>query len=283
MTCINDNRLNPSRRHPNHDKLHKVRPLITFLNNTIRKPYTASVDESTIPFKQWSSHKQYMPLKPVKRGYKVWYLADSKTGYVIKFDIYTGKSNDGCTENSLGEHVVISLTQDLKYSNSLVAFDNFVTKVNLMQMILNSGIYSIGTVRANWKGLPSVMKDKCTLKRGEFQFQFKRGTAVIKWMDNKTVAILTTSDNPSDTTLVSRKNRGGTTSMVTCPTAVATYNTIMGGVDHFYQLRERYAIGRRSRKWWHRILYFLLDMAVVNAFIMYKTNKGHFELFIVLI
>ncbi|XP_049772330.1 uncharacterized protein LOC126157400 [Schistocerca cancellata] len=150
---INDNRLNPPRGHPNHDKLHKIRPLITFLNNTIPKPYTASkvlaVDEGMIPFKGRSSLKQYMPLKSVKRGYKVWCLADSKTGYVIKFDIYTGKSNDGCTKNYLGERVVISLTQDLKYSNSLVATDNFLSTVNLMQMLLNNGIYSIGTVRAN--------------------------------------------------------------------------------------------------------------------------------------
>ncbi|XP_049772937.1 uncharacterized protein LOC126161239 [Schistocerca cancellata] len=162
---INDNRLNPPRGHPNHNKLHKVRPLITFLSNTICKPYTASkvlaVDESMIPFKGQSSLKQYMPLKPVKQEYKVRCLADSKTNYVIQFDIYTGKSNDGCTENSLGERVVISLTQDLKYSNSLVAFDNFFTTVNLMQMLLNNGIYFIVTVRANRKGLPSMMKDKC--------------------------------------------------------------------------------------------------------------------------
>ncbi|XP_049861702.1 piggyBac transposable element-derived protein 4-like [Schistocerca gregaria] len=179
-----------------------------------------------IPFKGQSSLKQYMLLKPVKRGYKVWCLADSETGYVIKFDIYTGKSNDRCTENSLGECVVISLTQDLKHSNSIVAFGNFFTTVNLMQMLLNNGIYSTGTVRANRKGLPSMMKDKCTLKRREFQFQCNCGIEAIKWMDNKPVTTLTTSDNPSDITLVSRKNKDGTISMVTCPTAVATYNTI---------------------------------------------------------
>ena len=33
------------------------------------------------------------------------------------------------------------------------------------------------------------------------------------------------------------------------------------------------ATGRRSYKWWHRIFYYLLDLAVICAFVMYKTNK----------
>ena len=53
-----------------------------------------SVDESMIPFKGRSALKQYMPLKPVKRDYKVWCIADAKTGYVLKFEIYTGKQAD---------------------------------------------------------------------------------------------------------------------------------------------------------------------------------------------
>ena len=35
--------------------------------------------------------KQYMPLKPVRRGIKVWALADSLNGYISEFEVYTGK------------------------------------------------------------------------------------------------------------------------------------------------------------------------------------------------
>jgi len=35
--------------------------------------------------------KQYMPLKPIKRGIKVLAAACSKTGYLLNFDIYQGK------------------------------------------------------------------------------------------------------------------------------------------------------------------------------------------------
>ena len=47
----------------------------------------------------------------------------------------------------------------------------------------------------------------------------------------------------------------------------------MGRVDKFDQLRERYVLGRRSVKWWHRIFYFLVDVAIDNSFVLWKINK----------
>ena len=44
-----------------------------------------------IPFKGRSSLKQYLPMKPVKRGIKVWVRADANTGYVSAFDVWKKK------------------------------------------------------------------------------------------------------------------------------------------------------------------------------------------------
>ncbi|GFX83570.1 hypothetical protein TNCV_325191 [Trichonephila clavipes] len=46
----------------------------------------------------------------------------------------------------------------------------------------------------------------------------------------------------------------------------------MGGVDRFDQRKERYPI-RRSLKWWHRILFFLIDIAIINSFIQWQEQK----------
>ena len=35
--------------------------------------------------------KQYLPMKPVKRGLKVWMWAEAENGYVSAFEVYTGK------------------------------------------------------------------------------------------------------------------------------------------------------------------------------------------------
>ena len=80
---------------PGHDRLGKVRPIITYLQDKFAKLYLphreVSVDEAMIKFQGKSSLKQYMPQKPIKRGKKVWVLVDANTGYFWKFDVYTGK------------------------------------------------------------------------------------------------------------------------------------------------------------------------------------------------
>jgi hypothetical protein len=101
-----------------------------------------------------------------------------------------------------------------------------------------------------------MLKAKDKLERGEFQFLTKGCVAASKWQDNKPVSVLSSAHNPKEVRTVSRKNKGGSKSQVLRPVVVAKYNEVMGGVDRFDQRRERYAIGRRSLKWWHRLFYF---------------------------
>ena len=57
-----------------------------------------------------SAMKQYLPKKPVRRGFKVWVVADSSNGYFLDIDVYVGKASDGVTtEHGLGERVVLQL------------------------------------------------------------------------------------------------------------------------------------------------------------------------------
>ena len=80
-----------------NDRLHKLRPVIAALNSHLKEVYIRSsvmaVDESIVPFESRSSVKQYMPMKPVKRGYNVWFLAESRTGFVSQFDIHSGRND----------------------------------------------------------------------------------------------------------------------------------------------------------------------------------------------
>ena len=73
-----------------------------------------SIDEAMIPFKGRSALKQYLPLKPIKRGFKVWVLADSVTGYASKFEVYTGKKGNA-VEEKLGEEAIKSLQRKVMY------------------------------------------------------------------------------------------------------------------------------------------------------------------------
>jgi len=95
-----------------------------------------------IPFKGHSSLKQYLPLKPVKHGFKVWVRADSTNGYICDFSVYTGKES---VERELGPKVVKNLSQPLAGGNYHLFFDNFFSTVKLFDDLLEDQIYACGT------------------------------------------------------------------------------------------------------------------------------------------
>ena len=79
---------------PGHDALFKIRPFFEPLIANFQAAYTPnremSVDEAMIGFKGRLSFIQYLPNKPTKWGMKAYVLADSRTGYVYNWRLYTG-------------------------------------------------------------------------------------------------------------------------------------------------------------------------------------------------
>ncbi|XP_046391578.1 piggyBac transposable element-derived protein 4-like [Ischnura elegans] len=115
---INDNTKMPPRGSQNFDRLYKIRPLLNQLSETFPSAYSPSrflsIDESMVAFKGRSTMKQYMPLKPIKRGFKVWLMCCAATGYLVSFDVYTGRDGDGCPAKGLGGKVVSKLIKGLE-------------------------------------------------------------------------------------------------------------------------------------------------------------------------
>ena len=93
---------------------------------------------------------------PVKRGIKVWVLADSNNGYFHTMQVYTGKTNT--SEKQLGARVVKDLTRSLAGKHHHVNFDNFFTSVKLLEDLEKDGIYACGTARTDRVGFPEALK-----------------------------------------------------------------------------------------------------------------------------
>lgn len=288
---LNDNSEMPKKGEEGYDKLYKIRPLLEMFSETYLKSYRPTkmqaIDESMIRFKGRSSIKQYMPLKPIKRGYKVWIRANSN-GYISQFEIYTGKVGQ-TTEKCLGSRVVKTLTTDLFGKFHEVYFDNYFTSLPLMHYLRMNGVYACGTVRKHRVGLPSDFENEKTMSRGEFQFRCsEEGLVSMFWKDRKGIYFLSNYHDVTDVMSVGRRNKDGSREEITCPKLVKDYNENMGFVDKADMLKALYEVNRKSRKWWHRIFWYILDVTVVNAFIIYreqtndmKTNLMKFRLSLV--
>ena len=51
------------------------------------------------------------------------------------------------------------------------------------------------------------------------------------------------------------------------------YNKHMGGVDRFDQLISYYPVGRSGIKWWRYIMWFIVNLSIVNSWIVYSNSE----------
>lgn len=130
-----DNETLPKRGEEGYNRLGKIQPVIDEVRKMCLENYDPhrenSIDEAMIKFKGRCFMKQYMPLKPTKRGIKVWIHADSHNGYICDFIIYNGKVGN-TVEKDLGAEVVLELSETLFGDNYHVYFDNYFTLPKLM-------------------------------------------------------------------------------------------------------------------------------------------------------
>lgn len=86
------------------------------------------------------------------------------------------------------------------------------------------------------------------------------------------MAFLSTLSDPRLQVPVTRQH-GRNVLNLTQPHAANEYNKYMNGVDRHGQLRMKYSVGRDSKKAWKYIFHFILNCAMVNAFIIFSNES----------
>ena len=278
---LNDNSKMPARESPDVDKLFKLRPFLESLQANFTRCYNPhkeqAIDEAMIKYKGRTSLKQYMPMKPIKRGIKMWCRADSHSGYLCDFDIYTGRHPDGI-QRGLGYSVVTCLCRGIEGKWYNVYLDNFFTSYPLLEDLYSKKILACGTVRQGRKEFPAVLFDKNaikTMKRRETVWRMKGPILALTWIDNKPVTISGTTTGIPEEQLpeVQRRKKDGTLENVACPPIISTYNCYMGGVDKNDQMKSYYGINISGKKWWTRVFFHLIDRAIFNGKVLFNESS----------
>lgn len=272
------------RDQPGHDRLHKIRPLVDFFNNkfsSVPLEQHLSIDEQMCSTKVRHYMKQYMPMKPHKWGFK-FFVMSGVSGFAYKFEIYTGQDKNDLPANqpNLGvtSNLVLRLANIIpRQQNYVLYHDNYYTALPLMVHLAKEGIYSLGTIRRN--RIPNnKLPTEATLKKAA------RGTShefvatidgvdvsSVIWKDNKYVTLASSFAGRNPITKVKRFDRKEKKTVeVDCPHVITEYNRHMGGVDLLDSFMGRYKIQLKSRKWYMRIFYHLLDLVLVNSWLLYK-------------
>ena len=189
------------------------------------------------------SFKVYNPDKPDKFGVKVYEICDSGNGYCYQFEIYTGKQHQ-VSKHGATYDIVMRLMAPLLNQGYRLYIDNYYTSPVLLQDLYYKKTVACGTLRSNWKGVPTVIKTTKLAKGDHMAMTLTGGNLqLIKWRDKRDVLILTSMHN-AEFCDVPHGNRNG--EAVRKPKAVLDYNKYMGAVDRSDQMLQYQAFKRKT-------------------------------------
>lgn len=252
-----------------------------------------SGDEACIPTKTNHPAKCYNPSKPNSWHFKVYCLNEADGSYLLKFFIYQG--NDPVFAEkyyhlSKSEYPVIRLLDEdcLKYLGYLIALDNWYSSVRLCVDLRKWDMYMVGTIRVNRSNLPEFIiirkVNKTTMPRG---FIRMASTTIeghklyfVAFVDTRQVHMITSLPfTPREVEVMrhvvdTKKKVYLGIQAVKQPDIAQIYNKAMGGTDSMDRSWSDYRTMVRAHAWQKRIFFWVLDVMVINARILYVQTTG---------
>lgn len=255
------------------DNMAAVREMFTEFVQNCETAYVPNeyltIDEMLLAFRGKCSFRVYIPSKPAKYGIKIIAIVDAKTYYILKLEVYTGKQPSGpFAISNKAFDVVERIVAPISGTNRNVTFDNWFTSYPLMMHLLHQHkLTAVGTVRKNKTQVPEVFK-KTGRKVFSSQFGFQKDVTLVSYAPPKNKVVLMMS------TLHHDQNIDISTGEKKKPEIITFYNSTKAGVDVADELSATYDVSRNSKRWPMMIFYGLLNMAAINANIIYRENVG---------
>ncbi|CAF1401911.1 unnamed protein product [Adineta ricciae] len=257
------------------DRLFKLKPILLNLKEKFSKsmyPYkNLVIDESLMLWRGRLMFKQYIPSKRHRFGVKLFILCDCKTRFILDFIIYTGSTTEIKIFPTLGisGSIVMSLMEKYFYVGHVLYMDNWYSSSVLYETLHDMKTGACGTVRPNRVGLPNMSKK---LKAGEKFSQFTDNLLYLKWYDRREVNMLTTIHN--DDMIITGKINQRTNEPIVKPLCIVEYNSNMGAIDKTDMQISFSECTRKTIKWYKKLFLHILDMALLNGYIIYKQKTG---------
>ena len=289
-------------------KLCKIKPIMDIVQRKFRDLFDMSqagcIDEATATCKsRYCGIKQRNAQKPKRIHIKVYCLGCAETAYLCAFSVYGGKGSGTLAE------IVCDQLMPTEYSghSKIVTMDNYFTGHDVTHgLFAKHKAYHVGTVSLRARQDKSqaaishnhfpfravsqsvadavprgfVLSAKATVDCPEQGMPYEKHAKLVK--DTKLIGLTHNAfTGLNATTVMTRRLRAGNgvkdTEVGSCE-ALIWYLATYGTIDTIDASTEQYPIDlRASGHWYRRLLYWLIDVSLHNAFVILNFNMGNFD------
>uniref|UniRef100_A0A8C5HKK6 PiggyBac transposable element-derived protein domain-containing protein n=1 Tax=Gouania willdenowi TaxID=441366 RepID=A0A8C5HKK6_GOUWI len=227
-----------------------------------------TIDEQLFPTKTRCCFLQYIATKPDKFGLKFWVACDLKSKYICNVLPCLGKDPSRPSGERLSESVVMRLMEPFMNKGRTVTTKNFFTSLSLAQQLLSQKTTILGTVNKIRKEIPLSTRQTNRIQFTTQVFSTAGATlTVYAPKRKKTVYVLSSMHSMVETEDTTKRK----------PNTFIQYNTTKCGVDVMDQMVREYSVRAGTRRWPVAVFYNMIDMAALNAYVLYQTCTGRQE------
>lgn len=175
--------------------------------------------------------------------------------------------------------VALDFLHGLESNRFEVYTDNYYTSPQLYLYLYNQGTNAVGTCKVNRQSFPKelIFPNQCPW--GTYKYRSNGPLLACAWFDKRPVYFLSTSHVavPSGCLSTVKRSDGPNKVDVSCPPLLEDYIKFMRGVD--CGDITLYNAGRRSKKWWQRILFHMIEVCLLNGYALEgcvkPRSRGH--------
>ncbi|XP_063764952.1 uncharacterized protein LOC134881497 [Eleginops maclovinus] len=238
-----------------------------FVQNSIAcyKPGSEiTVAEQLLPTKSQCPFTQHMPNKPDKYGIQFWLAVDVESKYMLNGFPYLGRDLSRSAAQSLGESVVLELMEPFLWKRRNVTTDSFFTSLPLAHKLLAKNTGLVGTTNSKNRSLPPSAHRQATLFTTKVMQSDGVTLTIYQGKNGKKLCILSTMHASVEICADAERK----------PETVHYYNRTKVGVDMLDKMLRRHSVRAATRRWPVAVFYNILDIAAMNACVLYRSCTG---------
>ena len=259
-----------------NNKTHKFSEFLKYLNDKWVTYYRYSqyitIDECMSAFKGRICFRQTIKDKKKQTGIKFFAKSSASKGYVYRLIPYTGKNFEYDQTLGIGTSVLCDFAKPHinKTPKVHMTFDNFYTSMYVINYLQQNNIDFTCTWNNKRKCFPPEIKNIDLKKREDIVVRRMKGTNVrfLMYRGKKQVNLASNVYSGNIKAYYNSNNKKHIK-----PEMIAVYNMTKSGVDQIDACTNTYSCQRKTYKWWKAVFWYLIDVTIHNATVIYFTNN----------